>query len=723
MPIFVAYPTIDRDIATFRLGDRSTDVSVVAPTKLMTELIALCNGRRTLDSIIDSLKGSWDEQSLRGLLDDLQSTSVLIDAAGYADISWGIAANPIGSPLVLDDASKARMVRRAWLRHSHAKMRLPLQARDSELGSLIASRRSVRLLGRGVFLQSILDILWCAYGQVETSRRTIPSAGALYPLSIHVALLSPTGIYKPGIYRVSYGADRSLGLSPVSADLNRFKRAFIDPFAVEDAHGVITVSGSLGQTGQKYGTRSMLFVPLEAGHAAQNLLLAATSLGVATLEVGGFKEHLLRDALCLEQGYRPFTTVAFGTESQGGTPIANDKAELRFDHPAPHAYTPGFALASARIVGRQSWSHGRDPDPRMAAVKAVSEAIEWASCGYVHDSRIASYDELSQGEAVVDPRSVIAFHPSQYRLRGFPFKPFDQKARCEWTKAREVTGAREANILGDLIYFPYRPHNGSYVTYANSSGVAAHPDKAQAIETSLLELIERDSFMIAYLTRAPFPTIDDRTLPGRIRARVNALAKSGFRIWVKDHTLEFAPVATVVAQNDDLPCTICAACSHFDFIRAIEHALTEVEACVVARLHNGPGKPIKPYEVVDPLDHERLYDSRRYFQKADFLIDSRHPVVALGKARIASVRSSKELAQALRQEGYEHYAVDLSLPEEKGGNQGRHVVRSFVPGLVPMVFGYRLEPGGMERIYHIGRRLLQKEISYADLTKFPHPFG
>jgi oxalate decarboxylase/phosphoglucose isomerase-like protein (cupin superfamily) len=47
---------------------------------------------------------------------------------------------------------------------------------------------------------------------------------------------------------------------------------------LEKAHGVVVISGSFKITGQKYGNRSLLYVPLEAGHVAQNMRSGRRSL-------------------------------------------------------------------------------------------------------------------------------------------------------------------------------------------------------------------------------------------------------------------------------------------------------------------------------------------------------------------------------------------------------------------------------------------------------------
>ena len=50
----------------------------------------------------------------------------------------------------------------------------------------------------------------------------------------------------------------------------------------------------------KYGLRAYRFALLEAGHAAQNLLLAATALDLAAVPLGGFFDRILDATLGLD---------------------------------------------------------------------------------------------------------------------------------------------------------------------------------------------------------------------------------------------------------------------------------------------------------------------------------------------------------------------------------------------------------------------------------------
>ncbi len=724
LPLFTAPSVILGRTTTFYMNDEG--VVVEAPGKLVRQMVTLCNGTRTKKEVIQNLEKEWDRKAVKGLLNALRRKNVIVDARQVSEESWKTVENPSRFPNHIAGADVVKLVHKASDRHRHNPSEIVYPTKTGLLGSLLARRQSIRSFsGAPVEFQGVVDMLWSAYGVLEPqengfSRRTAPSAGALYPLIVHVALFKQTGDLQPAIYSVYLGHPGSVGFRFVSDDVSRFSRAFLSPLMLEKAHGAIIISGSFRVTGEKYGNRGMLYVPLEAGHAAQNINLAAVEHNVAAVEVGGFVDALLAGATNLPKYYHPLITVVFGTQaSEVQVEDSSPKIEVQWAVPSSTRYHPPFAMASARVSERRSWSHGRDASPVLAHIKAVAEAKEWAACGNISDSIVQA--RLADLGTAIDPRDVMRFHPAQYRVRQFPFKPFDEKAEYGWTEGYDERTGSAVHILADLVYFPYFPKTPYYV-YANSSGVAAHPDRQKATETSTLELVERDSFMIAYLARLESPSILEQTLPQEIRKRVRGLRQAGFRTYIKDHSLDLAPAICVFAQSEKLGCTTCASCASFDKEHAVDHALMEVEASVLARLQSGEAKQIKPVEVAMPLDHGKLYEQKRYFHCADFLVRGRNKI-AFRDIGNSVAWSWQELLDRFAAKGWRLLTIPLHLSDEYGGNGNLHIIRSVVPGMVPMTFGYRQEPAGMERIYAVAKERGKGTLSYRELTKFPHPFA
>jgi SagB-type dehydrogenase family enzyme len=67
------------------------------------------------------------------------------------------------------------------------------------------------------------------------------------------------------------------------------------------------------RTEVKYGKeRGPRYVHLEAGHAAQNLLLQAVALGLGAVPIGAFSDDEVKEALSLPENYQPLYLISVG---------------------------------------------------------------------------------------------------------------------------------------------------------------------------------------------------------------------------------------------------------------------------------------------------------------------------------------------------------------------------------------------------------------------------
>lgn len=154
----------------------------------------------------------------------------------------------------------------------------------------LARRRSVReFQQRDLSWTDIGQLLWACQGVTDTQGfRTAPSAGALYPLDVFIASSSGVYRYDPGQHEVHRTIDRDVR--------SRLRRAALDQDALA-APCIIAIAGIEQRTARKYGDRAWRYVVLEAGHAAQNVLLQATALGLCAVPIGAFDDDEVRATL------------------------------------------------------------------------------------------------------------------------------------------------------------------------------------------------------------------------------------------------------------------------------------------------------------------------------------------------------------------------------------------------------------------------------------------
>ena len=191
----------------------------------------------------------------------------------------------------------------------------PSQKGSVSLEEAIARRRSIRDFTPESISQSQLSqILWATQGISNTwgKYRTVPSAGATYPLEIFV-VCGRNGIeaIDDGIYH--YNIDRHSLSRHYAGDVRpELAKAALDQEFIYQAPVDIVICAIYERTAMRYGERAERYVHMEVGHAGQNIYLQATALGLATVAIGAFHDEPVREVLRLDKPYKPLYIMPVG---------------------------------------------------------------------------------------------------------------------------------------------------------------------------------------------------------------------------------------------------------------------------------------------------------------------------------------------------------------------------------------------------------------------------
>ena len=187
-------------------------------------------------------------------------------------------------------------------------VQLPQAHRESDMSleETLALRRSVRrFTNEELSIEEIAQLLWAAQGVTrDWGARTAPSAGALYPLEVYVATPQALLHYLPTGHQAQTLAEEDLRESVWRASLRQD--------AVRDAPAVFIIAAVYERTEGKYGQRATRYVHLEAGHAAQNILLQAIALGLSGVPIGAFHDQELQSVLSLPDDHEPLYVIPVG---------------------------------------------------------------------------------------------------------------------------------------------------------------------------------------------------------------------------------------------------------------------------------------------------------------------------------------------------------------------------------------------------------------------------
>ncbi len=163
--------------------------------------------------------------------------------------------------------------------------------READLWQCLARRRSQRhYLDRPLTRAELAALLWATQGITGSMGgyhfRASPSAGALYPVETYLAVHRVEGV-TPGIWHFQV-LDFALELIAAGDFRQPLVAAGLAQDFLGEAGAVFIWTGILNRGRWKYRERAVRYLFLDAGHICQNLMLAATALGLGVCPVGAF---------------------------------------------------------------------------------------------------------------------------------------------------------------------------------------------------------------------------------------------------------------------------------------------------------------------------------------------------------------------------------------------------------------------------------------------------
>lgn len=176
---------------------------------------------------------------------------------------------------------------------------------DVRLVDALTQRRSVRDFGPDpITPEQFAALLWSAQGvTADWGGRTAPSAGALYALDVYAVNAEGIRHYVPDGHQAQFRESATAMTAIADA---------VGQDAAAAAPSLFVITGTPDRLRPKYLVRAERYTYLEAGHAAQNLLLAATALGLGGVSIGSFDQAGTVRALGLPDGEEPIYVIPIG---------------------------------------------------------------------------------------------------------------------------------------------------------------------------------------------------------------------------------------------------------------------------------------------------------------------------------------------------------------------------------------------------------------------------
>lgn len=338
-----------------------------------------------------------------------------------------------------------------------------------------------------------------------------------------------------------------------------------------------------------------------------------------------------------------------------------------------------------------------------AVLSAVGEAIERYSASLPDPKRIVyGRPEEFDGE-FLDPRNCALYTNEQYERKGFPYVPFDPNVIHQWALGNWSDSGKPVWVPVLFAYLSIELRQEEYICQGTSNGLAASTDNSDAARRAILELVERDAFMAAWLTGSPAQCVElDDTLDPLLRNVLEGIQSLGATVEV--YTLPASVIGTTVlclaiGDGEQYPGITFGLGSDLDANAALRQAVLELGQTGphLRRMMRSKSliAPNDPTSVREMLDHAAYYFPRERASAFDSLRNKCTTIRLRDFERVLK-RSLADCVSALNAAGVRVALVDVTSADVATGPF--HVVRAVSSDLQPIWYGYGLERTAVERI-------------------------
>jgi ribosomal protein S12 methylthiotransferase accessory factor len=394
--------------------------------------------------------------------------------------------------------------------------------------------------------------------------------------------------------------------------------------------------------------------------------------------------------------------------------------------------------------------------PEQSKVVSVLEAVERYAGLRPRSKRSmvrASYHQLiQQTQKALDPTTLGLHSPEQYEQyrqnhSGRQLIPYHHDLMCHWVWGYSFQSQSPVLVPEHCAYYgvPASEENPVFV-FDVSNGCALGNCLEEAIFHGILEVVERDAFLLTWYAQLKVPRLHLLSVTNpTIRLLIEHLEyHSGYTIHALNITLDHAIPCLYLLGIDEqnregMPKAYVAAGSHPQPEQALLKALRELAMFLASPRHlDQPGKTqalemLADSSLVQKMDHHPLvYYLPEAFERLHFLYHTpqqqtfqeafsdfyRHPPEHM------DLRDDLEsLISYYLKRGIDIIVVDQTAPEHLPC--GLRCVKVLMPGMLPMTFGqHHRRIIGFERLHQLPLTLRYQDhpLTKAEINPHPHPF-
>lgn len=359
--------------------------------------------------------------------------------------------------------------------------------------------------------------------------------------------------------------------------------------------------------------------------------------------------------------------------------------------------------------------------------KSLSEAVErylWEESDVYYSGRQiqASYRELGKKNALAI-FSLAGFAKEQ--IKKHKRLQFNEDTKFSWILADCLTQKRKKWCPTNLVSLHYENNSSEpRLRWSVTTGQATSPNITEARLKGLLEVIERDAFMISYLNKLTPPKVDlsyAQTQDPELATILKKCQRHKLEAHIVTLPTDFSAqvfLAVLIDRTGVGPAVTVGACASFDHYYAMQHALSEALA---VRYSFRDKKDVPVSENLDKMHRtERLifWSKNENQHKIDFLISGEEIAITKQEVTASHEELLEQLLSECTEKEYEVFCVEMS--DRNLRKMGFRSVMLIVPEMQPMHLSESIPYLGGTRLHTLPQKLGYRVAQEFNTT--PHPF-
>jgi len=378
-----------------------------------------------------------------------------------------------------------------------------------------------------------------------------------------------------------------------------------------------------------------------------------------------------------------------------------------------------------------------------ARTVAILEGLERYSGVRPRASRPSVQGSFSSlRDVAVDPRCFGLPSEREYKANPKFLTPYNEQLEMEFVWAYSLRQKRPVLVPRQLGFYSTGTREGPFFVIEGSVGCAIGSCPEECILHGILEVVERDAFLLTWYARLKRPHLNAMECRDpETRYYYRHLQAEGFDISTLDVTTDFGiPAVCVVARRREhkMPYAACAGAAHLHPEQAIKKAFRELSGIVgrytielssenmrqrALRLAEDPAK------VRTMMDHALFYCVPESGPYLEFLTTAEKRTSLEEMEAHCRELWSQDLGEELNRTieriiavGSDVLAVDQTAPEQLLG--GLRTFKTLIPDAIPMTWGQHLRRlEGLRRLdAALERKTDEARVVKSEPNPIPHPY-